>query len=282
MKITQKIQTPTPQYIVTTDITYAQVDSWYGHCRRDLKLDLIYPEDKSGKRYPCIVWICGGAWLRMDKSAHLAYLSMLAQQGFVVASVEYRTSNEGSFPMALQDVKAAIRYLRAYAARYCIDPELFGAMGESAGGYLTCMAALDQDKELEVGEYLEQSSAIQAACPWYPPTNAGSFPYENELQAAMSPESLFLGYNVMTNQEEAIASSPVSKVTKDAPPFFIIHGTNDHTVPFTQSEQLYQKLEEAGCDVTLLALDGADHADLMFFQKEIWEQIAEFFKRGLV
>ena len=193
MKITQTIQTPTPQYIVTTDITYAQVDSWYGHCRRDLKLDLIYPEDKSGKRYPCIVWICGGAWLRMDKSAHLAYLSMLAQQGFVVASVEYRTSNEGSFPMALQDVKAAIRYLRAHAARYCIDPELFGAMGESAGGYLTCMAALDQDKELEVGEYLEQSSAIQAACPWYPPTNAGSFPYENELQAAMSPESLFLG-----------------------------------------------------------------------------------------
>ena len=217
----------------------------------------------------------------MDKSAHLAYLSTLAQQGFVVASVEYRTSNEGEFPMALQDIKAAIRYLRAHAARYCIDPERFGAMGESAGGYLTCMAALDHDKELDVGEYLEQSSAIQAACPWYPPTNAGSFPYESELQAAMSPESLMLGYNVMQNNEAAVTCSPVSKVTKDAPPFFIIHGTNDHTVPFTQSEELYQKLEEAGCDVTLLALDGADHADLMFFQKETWEQIAGFFKREL-
>lgn len=104
-----------PQYVVTTDITYAQVDSWFGHCRRDLKLDLIYPEDGEGKTYPCIVWICGGAWQRMDKAAHLAYLGTLAQEGFVVASVEYRTSNEGTHPMQLCDIKAAIRYLRAYA-----------------------------------------------------------------------------------------------------------------------------------------------------------------------
>ena len=74
-----------PQYVAVTGITYAQVDSWFDHCRRDLKLDLIYPEDMTGKVYPCVVWICGGAWLRMDKSAHLAYLSKLADKGFVVA-----------------------------------------------------------------------------------------------------------------------------------------------------------------------------------------------------
>ena len=96
MKKTLKPETTKPQYVVTTDITYAQVDSWFGHCRRDLKLDLIYPEDGEGKTYPCIVWICGGAWQRMDKAAHLAYLGTLAQEGFVVASVEYRTSNEGT------------------------------------------------------------------------------------------------------------------------------------------------------------------------------------------
>lgn len=78
MKKTLKPETTKPQYVVTTDITYAQVDSWFGHCRRDLKLDLIYPEDGEGKTYPCIVWICGGAWQRMDKAAHLAYLGTLA------------------------------------------------------------------------------------------------------------------------------------------------------------------------------------------------------------
>ena len=281
MKKTLKPETTKPQYVVTTDITYAQVDSWFGHCRRDLKLDLIYPEDGEGKTYPCIVWICGGAWQRMDKAAHLAYLGTLAQEGFVVASVEYRTSNEGTHPMQLCDIKAAIRYLRAYAKRYRINSEKFGVMGESAGGYLTCMAALDQDKKLDTGEYLEYSSQVQAACPWYPPTDASHFPYDDVEKAAMSSESLLMGFNVMTHPQEAYENSPVSKVTPDEPPFLLIHGTKDITVPFSQSEELYDALEAAGCDVTLLALDGAEHADLMFFQDEVWQQIIAFFKRTL-
>ena len=263
MKKTLKPETTKPQYVVTTDITYAQVDSWFGHCRRDLKLDLIYPEDGEGKTYPCIVWICGGAWQRMDKAAHLAYLGTLAQEGFVVASVEYRTSNEGTHPMQLCDIKAAIRYLRAYAKRYRINSEKFGVMGESAGGYLTCMAALDRDKKLDTGEYLEYSSQVQAACPWYPPTDASHFPYDDVEKAAMSSESLLMGFNVMTHPQEAYENSPVSKVTPDAPPFLLIHGTKDSTVPFSQSEELYDALEAAGCDVTLLALDGAENADLI-------------------
>ena len=280
MKKILKPETTKPQYVVTTDITYAQVDSWFGHCRRDLKLDLIYPEDGEGKTYPCIVWICGGAWQRMDKAAHLAYLGTLAQEGFVVASVEYRTSNEGTHPMQLCDIKAAIRYLRAYAKRYRINSENC-VMGESAGGYLTCMAALDQDKKLDTGEYLEYSSQVQAACPWYPPTDASHFPYDDVEKAAMSSESLLMGFNVMTHPQEAYENSPVSKVTPDAPPFLLIHGTKDSTVPFSQSEELYDALEAAGCDVTLLALDGAEHADLMFFQDEVWQQIIAFFKRSL-
>ena len=245
-------------------------------------MDLIYPEDMEGRTYPCIVWICGGGWLRMDKSAHLAYLAQLAQKGFAVASVEYRTSNEGSFTMKLVDVKAEIRYLKAHAERYRINPDAFGVMGESAGGYLACMAALDMDASLEIGDYLEQSSEVQAACPWYPPTDLATFPHENEKQAAASAESLMMGFSVMDHPEKAKENSPVSKVTPAAPPFFIIHGNEDKTVPFSQSEELYEVLEKAGCDVTLLALDGADHADLMFFQEKVWEQITEFFIRTLV
>ena len=278
MKEKLMINITKPQYVQVSDITYAQVDSWYDHCRRDLKLDLIYPEDMSDKRYPCIVWICGGGWMRMDKSAHLSYLSTLAHQGFVVCSVEYRTSNEGCYPMQIEDVKAAIRYLRAHADRYRIDKEHFGAMGESAGGFLTCMAALDHDKVHDVGEYLEESSSIQAACPWYPPTNLSTFKYKDAEECAASMESLLLGYNTMRNIKEAYNSSPVSKVTKDAPPFLIIHGINDQTVPFEQSEELYDKLIENGCDADLIALEGADHADLQFFQDELWDRIIEFFK----
>lgn len=281
MKEKLMINTTKPQYVQVSDITYAQVDSWYDHCRRDLKLDLIYPEDMSDKRYPCIVWICGGGWMRMDKSAHLSYLSTLAHQGFVVCSVEYRTSNEGCYPMQIEDVKAAIRYLRAHADRYRIDKEHFGAMGESAGGFLTCMAALDHDNAHDVGEYLEESSSIQAACPWYPPTNLSTFKYKDAEECAASMESLLLGYNTMRNIKEAYNSSPVSKVTKDAPPFLIIHGINDQTVPFEQSEELYDKLIENGCDADLIALEGADHADLQFFQDELWDRIIEFFKTKL-
>ena len=102
----------------------------------------------------------------MDRSAHLAYLSELARSGFVVASVEYRTTNEEIYPAQLTDVKAGIRYLRAHSKRYNIDTERFGVMGESAGGYLTAMAALANDPALDVGEYLEYSSKVQAACPW--------------------------------------------------------------------------------------------------------------------
>lgn len=133
MKKRIQVKTEKPQFTVITNLTYAQRDSWFGHTMQDLKMDLIYPEDSS-RTYPCIVWICGGAWLQLDKSAHLAYLSELSRKGFVVASVQYRTSNETPLPGQIQDVKAGIRYLRAHAERFHINPEKFGVMGESAGG----------------------------------------------------------------------------------------------------------------------------------------------------
>lgn len=276
MRETVTIKREEPQYSVVSGVTFAQVDAWFGHTVRDLKMDIIYPEDKA-RTYPCIVWICGGAWRLMDRSAHLAYLSELARSGFVVASVEYRTTNEAIYPAQLTDVKAAIRYLHANSERYNIDSERFGVMGESAGGYLAAMAALVDDPAYDVGEYKEYSSKVQAACPWYPPTDVSAFPYETAADAAASPESLLLGKNVMLNKEEAIDICPVTYVTKDAPPFMIIHGTEDHTVPFAQGELLHDRLEEAGCDVSLIAIKGADHADMQFFQKETWQRIIGFF-----
>ncbi len=276
MRETVNINVTEPSYFATTGVTFSQVDAWFGHTRRDLKMDIIYPEDPE-KTYPCIVWICGGAWLQMDRSAHLAYLAGLAREGFVVASAEYRTSNEAVYPAQLVDIKSAIRYLRAHSERYRIDPEHFGVMGESAGGHLTAMAALADDPALDVGSYTEYSSRVQAACPWYPPTDVTTFPYPSPLEAAASPESLMMGGNVMLNRKEAQKACPVSYVSPDAPPFMILHGINDHTVPFAQGEILHDKLEAAGCDVTLVAIEGADHADRQFFQRELWQRIAQFF-----
>lgn len=280
MRENLRVKVKEPQYSFVSGITFAQVDAWFDHTRRDLKMDIIYPEDKT-RKYPCVVWICGGAWIRLDRSAHTAYLSELARSGFVVASVEYRTSNEGCFPIQLQDVKAGIRYLRALSDRYHIDPARIGVMGESAGGYLTAMAALVDDPAFDVGAFTDFSSKVQAACPWYPPADVTGFAYPSPLEAAASMESLLFGKNVALHKEEALKICPISYVTKDAPPFLIIHGDNDHTVPFEQGEILHDKLEAAGADVKLLILEGADHADMPFFQEELWQRIIGFFQAKL-
>ena len=293
MKKKIKISESKPQLITITNITYAQVDSWFGHCVRDLKLDLIYPEDNSQK-YPCVVWICGGAWQQLDKSAHLAYLSKIARAGYVVASIEYRTSNDVKYPGQLEDVKAAIRYLKAHCDRFNIDIDKFATMGESAGGHLTLMSALATDTKYDVGEHTEYSSQIQAAIPWYPPTDfctiekmrkdLGDFesdwvpPIE---PLGVGPESLLLGKNIKNYEEDAIGSSPLNFVNEAAPPIMIIHGQNDHTVPFRQGEAIYEKLINLGCDATLIEIERADHADLKFFQDDIWNLMIEFLTEKL-
>ena len=99
--------------------------------------------------------------------------------------------------------------------------------------------------------------------------------------AALAEAGILRGGDVMRHLEEALACCPVSFVTKAAPPFLIIHGEDDHTVPFGQGEELHDELEKAGCDVTLLSIEDADHADLHFFQKEVWDEICAFFRAKL-
>lgn len=281
MKKTLNVKIERPQFVTCTGVTYSQVDYWYGHTRRDLKMDLIYPEDNSGKKFPCVVWVCGGAWLTMDRSAHLAYLSKLALAGFAVASVEYRTSNEAQFPSQIMDVKTAIRYLKANAARYRIDPEKIGIGGESAGGHLSSLAALCNEKKFEGKEWNGVTSTVKAACPWYPVSDFLGFPPLPDELSAGAPHNLMLGYDCLKNSKKAREANPVDYITRNAPPFLIIHGDDDHTVPYSQGVLLHDKLEEAGCDVTLLTVKGADHADIRFFQDKIWDEMIRFFKRTL-
>ncbi|MCL2479958.1 MAG: alpha/beta hydrolase [Treponema sp.] len=263
-----------PIYYFDEDVTYAQADAWFGHVTRDLRLDIVYPQTKE-KLYPCIVWICGGGWNQMNRGAHMPYLADLARRGFVVASVDYRLAHEAQFPGALIDIKAAIRWLRAHAERYSINTEKFGVMGESAGGYLTAMIAVANDSEFDKGEYLKYSSEVQAACPWYMPCDI----------IGMGKDSLrhlpFFDAEKADDEQYRRYINPASYVTAKAPPFLILHGTADTTVPFRQSEIMFEALVAHKADAKLIGIKDERHAGLQFFQRPLWDMIAGFFKEKL-
>ncbi|MCL2209166.1 MAG: alpha/beta hydrolase [Treponema sp.] len=262
-----------PVYFLDEEVTYAQEDAWYGHVTRDLRMDIIYPQAED-KQFPCIVWICGGYWMQMNKGAHIPYLSDLARRGFVVASADYRLGHEAPFPGALLDIKAAIRYLRAHAKRYSINTNKFGVMGESAGGYLVAMTALACKSEFEAGNYLDYSSGVQAACCWYPPCDIAGMAKENSLQIPFFAGDL-------DDKRYCDSINPVTYVSADAPPFLLLHGTDDMTVPFKQSEMLYDALAARNIDVQFYGIKGEGHAGAQFFQKPFWDLIADFFREKL-
>jgi len=259
-----------PVFYLDEEVTYARTDAWFGHVTRDLRMNVIYPQTDK-RLYPCIIWICGGGWNQVNKGAHMPYLADLARRGFVVASVDYRLAHESPFPGALTDIKAAIRYLRAHAGRYNIDTEKFGVMGESAGGYLTAMIALTRDKEFEIGEYQEYSSGVQAACPWYMPCDIA------ELVKGVEERLPFFEAGKLGDEQYKKYINPVSYVTPQAPPFLILHGDSDMLVPVKQGEMMFDALVDAGTDARFIGLKGEDHAGPQFFQRPLWDIIAEFF-----
>jgi acetyl esterase/lipase len=133
-------------------------------------LDIYVPEARPDKPLPLIVWIHGGAWLGGNKDRPNG--TALLKEGFALASINYRLSQEAVFPAQIEDCKAAIRFLRAKSAEYEIDPARIGVFGSSAGGHLVALLGVSADKkEWEVGENLNQVSQVQAVCDWFGPTN---------------------------------------------------------------------------------------------------------------
>ncbi len=275
----QKIARKEPQFVCDTAVSFRNVPAWFGHTSRSLKMDIIYPEDRS-KRYPAIVWVCGGGWMSIDRSAHLAYLSQLARAGFVVASIDYRLSHEASFPAQIEDLKAGVRFLRAHADRYSIDPTRFGSMGESAGGHLAGLLGLTgETRDFDKGEFLDQSSAIQATCAWYMVSDFEAL--ARTAQSVSAPEMMLFARSPQDGSNWLKLASPLHYVSPQSPPFLFIHGTQDRVVALEQSHILYNALEKVGVDVDMIEIEGADHADIPFFQPELWEQIIHFFQSKL-
>lgn len=244
---------------LVTGITYAQVSSWYDASYRNLKMSIIMPKRRNmEKKYPLIVWICGGAFQVMDQNVWIPQWTEFARQGYIVASVEYRTENEAAFPAALRDVKAAVRYLRAHAEHFGIDSNQVIVAGESAGG---CLAALlgvyGKNRIFDEGEYLEQSSEVQGVIDYYGLTE------------------FWMKGRIDENLEEAGEDC----IGKGTPPFLILHGDRDELVEIEQSQMLYEKLCKRDVPVEFYILKGCGHGADEFYQAEIMEIVKEFIKK---
>lgn len=261
---------------LVSGITFSNVSGWFGATKKDLKMDIMMPKDWVNHRpCPCLIWICGGAFMSVDRSVWIPDLTYLAEAGFVVASVEYRTSNEARFPAQLIDVKSAVRFLRAHAKDYCIDSERIYAAGESAGGTLAGLLGVTSNHiEFERGNYLDYSSSVAKVVDFYGlmDLSKGKIPVAEGLPKWIL--DAFLGDDY--SEAAAKAASAIAYVDDNTPPFFILHGMADDTVPVSQSTHFYEVLQEKELQADLYLLEGAIHGDALFYQGEIMEKIAAF------
>ena len=246
---------------------------------RAMLLDLYLPE-KGDKPLPLIIWIHGGAWKGGSKDSPSPALRFTAD-GYAVAHVGYRLSPEAKFPAQIHDCKAAVRWLRANAAKYNLDPNKFVAWGASAGGHLVALLGTSGGvAELEGNDNsLKESSRVQAVVDWFGPTDflhIGDAGSDLQHNAPDSPESKLIGGALLENKDKAAKASPITYVSKDAPPFLIMHGDHDRTVPFNQSELLYAALKKAGVDVIFVPVKGAGHG---FGGPEAIAPVQDFLKR---
>jgi acetyl esterase/lipase len=196
-------------------------------------------------------------------------------RGYAVASVGYRLSGDAPFPAQIEDVRAAVRWLRANAARYNLDPDRVGTWGSSAGGHLVALLGTDGG---------EKASRVQAVCDFFGPTDlvqmARTPGYERHASAD-SPESKLIGGPVLENRDKAARANPIAFVDRADPPFLIVHGDRDPVVPPGQSRLLFDALKKAAVPVRLHTLRGAGHGGVGFSAPETTEMVAAFFDRTL-
>lgn len=266
---------------VLPNLVYKQVNG------RSLMLDLFLPADSSGT-VPLIIYIHGGAWEK--GSRHQCPAIGMTATGFAVASIDYRLSQEAPFPAQIEDCKAAIRWLRAHASEYHLDPDRFGVWGTSAGGHLAALVGTTGGvKSLEGdGGNLQYSSRVQAVCAVAAPSdltemNSDTHSVEGAsanpragLRAREAVSSLLGGPPDQGNA--AAQASPITYVSKDDPPFLLIHGAYDRIVPLEQSRRFEAALKKAGVHATLKILPNEGH------QGSLWSAVPDaetFFQNTL-
>lgn len=238
---------PTPSAIMP-DVTYCTMDSI------PLKMDLYFPSQGNGPS-PVLMYVHGGGWSSGDRKElrGMRDLPIFTEAGYVVVGVDYRLAPQYHFPAMIQDVKCAVRYLRAHAEEYNIDPDRIAAWGLSAGGHLVSLLGLaDESAGWDVGEYLDQSSRVQAVISMFGLVDLTMLEPDSELM-----QTLF-GVSHVDSADLARASA-ATYISPDDPPFMIVHGDRDWVIPQAQSVNFDARLDAAGVPSQLLLVKNAGH-----------------------
>jgi acetyl esterase/lipase len=259
-----------------TGVTFTEIPN--GFARPYLMMDIIKPVSQAPT--PAIIFVSGNGWRSIDRAALVPQLAPFAKAGYLVASIDYRIIGEVTFPEPLKDVKSAVRFLRANAKKFNINPDKIGIWGNSAGGQLSAMAATTGDaKEFENDKWPGHSSAVQAAVLWYAPTDMTDLTPD-----ALSPENMHMGFDVKNpaNAEKAKRASPITYITDKAAPTLFVHGTEDKVVPIRHSERMYEALVSAKVPATFVKVEGAGHSfGQVSSVPEVMSAVLTFFDKHL-
>ena len=260
------------------DIVYSQ---------SGMRLDLYTPAEITGS-HSVIVWIHGGGWRMGDKEGKTGRKPpiKIIEQGYILVSIDYRLSHQAAFPAQIHDCKASIRWLRAHAEEYNISPERIGAWGGSAGGHLAALLGTSagiSDLEGDGGNP-QYSSSVQAVCDFFGPTDLIRMSeMKGELEKE-SPESLVIGGPLRENADKVTQANPITHITRNSPPFLIIHGENDEVVPPDQSHILYEALLKADVEAGMHVVPNAGHGFEVATQEQLDEinrMVVDFFNSHL-
>jgi acetyl esterase/lipase len=240
----------------------------------DLSLDIQMPERRAKR--PLVVYVPGGGFIQAPKEAALNLRTYVAEAGFVVASIQYRTLRDGAnFRDGIADVKSAVRFLRAHAGEYGIDPAKVAVWGESAGGYLAAMVGVTNGiKAFDIGNHLDQSGDVQAVINKFGASDTSKLAADFDAHAQEAdnakgnPIAQYIGMtrdtHVLDTAIAAAAANPLSYIKASAPPFLNFHGSQDRLISPSQTLILHNALIAAGARSTRYLLDGAGHGDLSF------------------
>lgn len=221
-----------------------------------LYLDVAIPEGDGP--FPCVVMFHGGAWSMGSRKDLSSVIEMVAAKGYVAVSASYRLAPKHQFPAQIQDARAAVRYVRAKAKDYKIDTDRIGTCGFSAGGHLALLLGLAGKVDgWDAGSNLETSCKVKCVVDFFGPADLALYGKSPGLEDAyMVP---VFGKQCKTDPDIYKTASPVTYVTKDAPPVLILHGTFDLVVPIVHSESLHKKLKDAGANAELIPVRGGGH-----------------------
>ena len=250
------------------------------------RLDIYQPSQRNAEKLPAIVFIHGGGWRQGDKMMGGRRVVPFVRSGnYVGISVGYRLSDEAIWPAQIHDVKAAIRFIRANADKYGIDPQKIGLIGPSAGGHLVLMLGTSGDVpelEGELGEHVGTSSRVTCVANLFGVAELGAMVGQEsniDRRRADSPEALLLGGLISENKEKARQASPVTWITPDDPPVLSVHGDVDRVVPYDQSVRLDKALENEGVTSYFVTVRGGGHGD---FGDAAAEPLRQFFAKYLL